>query len=337
MHLLTILPLVCVFFCTANCLLTTHTAFQTGLQPTSRQSSSSQVFSSRQSSSSNRTSSSSQRLSSSQQRSTGSVAVETNEPFLRTGKDTSKYAIHQNSSAPLNTTKFAFKGNSSSPINTTIREDTTAQYLTYNVWTIDSTDGNGNRAIWNYLVSLGVDGSDINVLGLPPGLNDTDAFQLKLSVDQYRSLNASVSTCGLVSRQVEYSLYVKSKKLGNLDFVAQACVTGCEPIFNFIEEPPVETSGLSKRDFTMQFQRPWDQAYLSQPKTSAEGVGASMADINGRYAYDVSSAEGVTIYMVDSVSLSFLTARSLADECFRVLLRTTGYGSCSPYDDDDGF
>ena len=218
MHLLTILPLVCVFFCTANNLLTTHTASQTSPQPTSRQSSRSQVFSSSQSFLSNRTSSSSQRLSTSQKRSTGSVAVETNEPFLRTWKNTSKLAVHKNSSAPLNATsslktgkdttkleaegnnssslnttsslrtakdmtKLASKGNPSSPSNTTLREDTTAQYFMYNVWTIDSTDGNGNQAIWNYLVSLGVDGSDINVLGLPPGLNDTDAFQLELSTE----------------------------------------------------------------------------------------------------------------------------------------------------------
>ena len=87
----------------------------------------------------------------------------------------------------------------------------------------------------------------------------------------------------------------------------------------------------------MQFQRPWDLAYLSQPKMSAEGVGASMADINGRYAYDLTSADGVTIYMVDTVRLSFLTAKSLADAYFRVRTRITWYGSNSSYDDNDVF
>ena len=82
----------------------------------------------------------------------------------------------------------------------------------------------------------------------------------------------------------------------------------------------------------MQFQRPWDLAYLSQPKTSAEGVGASMADINGRYAYDQTSAEGVTIYMVDTVRLSLPTAQSLADGPLRVLTPTMWYGSYSWHD-----
>ena len=323
MHLLTILSLVCVLFCTANGLLTNHTASQNGPQPTSRQLSSRQFFSSSLSSSSNGTSSSSQRLSSSQQRSTGSIAVETDEPFLSTGKDTSKHAIHQIPSGPLNTTKLAFKGNLSSSLNMTLREDTAAQKLLYNVWTVDSTDLDGNQAIWNYLRSLGVNEFDINVLGPPPGLNDVDAFQLELSMDHYKNLIADVSTCGLVSHQVDYSLYVKSKQLKNLDSVAQTCVTGCEPISKFIEEPPVKTSNFSKRDNTVIFGRPWDLAYLSQPKISAEGVGASMAAINGRYAYDKSSAEGVTIYMVDTVRLSFFTDKSLADECFRALIRIT--------------
>lgn len=330
MHLLTILPLVCVFFCTANGLLTTHTASQNGPQPTSRQSSSSQFFSS------NGTSPSSQRLPSSQQRSTGSVAVETDEPFLSTGKDTPKHEIQQNSSGPLNTTKLAFKGNPSSSSNTTLQEDTAAQKFTYNVWTVDSTDSDGNEAIWNYLrSSLGVDGFDIKVIGPSLDLSDVDAFRLELSMDQYKKLNAGVSTCGLISRQVDHSLYMKSKQLRNLDFVAQSCVTGCGPISNFIEEPPVEASGFSKRDET-QFYRPWDLAYLSQPKVFAEGVGASLQDINGRYAYDETSAKNVTIYLLDTVRLSFHDAKSIADECFRAPIRTTWYGSCSPYDEDDG-
>lgn len=86
----------------------------------------------------------------------------------------------------------------------------------------------------------------------------------------------------------------------------------------------------------MQIGRPWDMAYISQPKMTPEGIGASMIDINGRYAYDQSSATGVTIYMVDSVRTSFPTAKSLADECSRALTRTTWYGSDLPYNNDDG-
>ena len=107
--------------------------------------------------------------------------------YLRTGNDT---------------TKLAFNGNSSAPSNATLREDLVAHYLTYNVWTINSTDGNGNQAIWDFLVSLGVDGSDISVLGLPPGLDDTDAFQLRLNVEQYKNFNNGVSISCLFSRIV---------------------------------------------------------------------------------------------------------------------------------------
>ena len=46
------------------------------------------------------------------------------------------------------------------------------------------------------------------------------------------------------------------------------------------------------------------KAYLSQPKMQLEGIGASLAQIDGRYYYDASSAEAVTIYMVDTVRLS---------------------------------
>ena len=373
MHLLVLFPLVCFSFHGANGLIDAYAASQASLQSITQQSSSSRtsssvrLFSSSQPSLSNRTSFSSRQPSSSQQWPTSSVlssnsqqlsstrtyslatgkrssspAEETEEPSGRTGEDTSKYAVHVNSSALLNmtsslktgkdtaklavhinssalsnttsslkagkdTTKLAFR-NSSLPSNATLQEDLIAHYRTYNVWTINSTDGNGNKAIWNFLVSLGVDGSDINVLGLPPGLDDTDAFQLRLNAVQYEDFNAGVSICCLLTRKGMCLRYVQSKKLGNLDFIAEACVTGCEPISSFIDEPSVSSSSFSKRDFTMQFGRPWDQAYLSQPKTSAEGLGASMADINGRYAYDLTSGEGVTIYMLDTVRPSFLTA-----------------------------
>lgn len=68
-----------------------------------------------------------------------------------------------------------------------------------------------------------------------------------------------------------------------------------------------------------------------------DGVGASMADINGRYAFDESSGTGVTVYLIDTVRLSFPAANSLADECFRVLIRTMWYGSHSQYDSDNVF
>ena len=403
MHLVVLFPLVCLSFHGANGLIESYATSQTSLQSITQQPSSSRIsssirlFSSSQPSLSNRTSLSSRQPSSGQQQPTSSVlssnsqqlsstqtyslatgkessllAEETKEPSGRTGEDTSKYAVHVNSSALLNTTsssktgkdtaklavhvnssalsnttsalktgkyttKLALKGNSSLASNATLQEDLTARYFTYNVWTINSTDGIGNKAIWDFLVSLGVDGSDINVLGLPPGLDDTDAFQLRLNVVQYKDFNAGVSICCLSPRKGKCLLYVQSKKLGNLDFIAQACVTGCEPISNFIDEPSGISSSFSKRDFTMQFGRPWDQAYLSQPKTSAAGVGASMADINGRYAYDLTSAEGVTIYMVDTVRSSVLTAKSHANECFRERTRTTRCGSNSSYDDDDSF
>lgn len=66
-----------------------------------------------------------------------------------------------------------------------------------------------------------------------------------------------------------------------------------------------------------------------------DGVGASIADINGRYAFDESSGTGVTVYLIDTVRLSFPAANSLADECFRVLIRTMWYGSHSQYDSDN--
>ena len=45
-----------------------------------------------------------------------------------------------------------------------------------------------------------------------------------------------------------------------------------------------------------------------------KGYGAPLAQINGKYGYDQSSAAGVTIYMLDMVGLSYLTAKSLADD-----------------------
>ena len=233
MHLLARVTFVSLCFCGTNALIDTHTASKS---LSSRSLSSIRLLSSSQPSSSNRTSLSSQRLSSSQQRPTDSVlssnsqqssstqrsslatgketsslAEGTNVPSLRTGEDISKAEAHVNSSVLSNTTsslktvkdttKLAPKGNTSSPSNTTLQEDITAHSSTYNVWTIDSTDANGNKAIWNFLVSLGIDGSDINVLGLPPGLDDTDAFQLRLSPAQYKSLNASVSIYCLTPRE----------------------------------------------------------------------------------------------------------------------------------------
>lgn len=64
----------------------------------------------------------------------------------------------------------------------------------YNIWTIDSENESGNEAIWDSLIGLGVDGSDINILGPPPGLSDVDAFQLNLNTEQYENFKIEVST-----------------------------------------------------------------------------------------------------------------------------------------------
>lgn len=42
-------------------------------------------------------------------------------------------------------------------------------------------------------------------------------------------------------------------------------------------------------------------AYISQPKKYANGVGADMMQVKGRYSWDQTSGAGVTIYMVDTV------------------------------------
>lgn len=229
MHLLAVLPLVCLFFCPANGLLATHTASQASPQSTAQQSSSSRPSSSSRSFMSNRTSLSNQQPSSSQSLSTSFVltsnsqrspstqvsslttgnntswlADDTKLPSLRTGKDNSRFAANGNSSSPLNTTtslrtgkdttKLAAYGNSTSPLNTTLREDFTPRSLTYIVWTLDSEDEDGNEVIWNSFIGLGVDGSNINILGPPPGLSSVDGFELVLNTEQRKELKVEVST-----------------------------------------------------------------------------------------------------------------------------------------------
>ena len=123
----------------------------------------------------------------------GLIDAHVNSSSLKTGTFTSKPALN---------------GNSTSPSHAFFQGNITALHLTYNVWTINSTDEKGNQAIWKFLVSLGVDEANINVLGLPPGLYDTDAFQLKLNSSQYKDFHAGVSTFRLIPRKAERLLYV---------------------------------------------------------------------------------------------------------------------------------
>lgn len=177
MRLLAAFLLGCVFFCGANCFLSTKTASRTSPHSIPQQSNGSGPPSSTQRPSSSRNLSSTSVISSNPQRSsstqvspllfgnsTSSLANYTKKTSLRTGKDTAKLAAYGNSSSPLNKT------------------------LTYNIWTIDSEDPAGNLVIWENLTRHGVDESDIDVLGLPPGLSSMDCFQVVMSTEKYKEI-----------------------------------------------------------------------------------------------------------------------------------------------------
>lgn len=69
-----------------------------------------------------------------------------------------------------------------------------------------------------------------------------------------------------------------------------------------------------------QFSQPEELAYISQPRMEAFGNGADMTKVNGRYKYDETSGTGVTIYMVDTVSIFLFP-------CFASCSLTDGKGA----------
>lgn len=183
------------------------------------------------------------------------------------------------------TGRLAGKENSISLLNPTLRENPISRRLTYNVWTLESEDVAGNELIWNNLLHLRINESDISILGLPPGFSSVDCFQVGVSTEQYKETKIEASARSSVPHTLEYS----QEGQGKIDLIVQACETGCQPISNFIPEPCAtkeDDSNFGKRAFTMQAGRPWEMAYVSQPKMQLEGVGAPLAQINGRYGYD---------------------------------------------------
>ena len=82
--------------------------------------------------------------------------------------------------------------------------------------------------------------------------------------------------------------------------VVPTCVADCETVT--AESETITT--IPKRGLTTFTREEPELSYISQPKMQEDGVGANFADLNEEYVFDDSSGEGVTVYMLDTVSKS---------------------------------
>ena len=107
----------------------------------------------------------------------------------KTSLSSSYLAAVQTASAKYqNSSLLIASGNSSSLANgttLTTHAATTSERTHYDVWTVTSTDVDGNTNIFNQLVALGLSESEIYIVGAAPGLADVNLFQVTLTDEMY--------------------------------------------------------------------------------------------------------------------------------------------------------
>ena len=96
-------------------------------------------------------------------------------------------AVRTTSASPQNSSIAS--GNSSSLANgTTLTSHAAASLLessNYDIWTVTSTDVNGNTDTFNQLIALGLSESEIYIVGAAPGLVDVNLFQVQLTEEMH--------------------------------------------------------------------------------------------------------------------------------------------------------
>ena len=97
-------------------------------------------------------------------------------------------AVQTASAKYQNSSLLIASGNSSSLANgttLTTHAATTPERTHYDVWTVTSTDVDGNTNTFNRLVALGLSESEIYIVGAAPGLADVNLFQVTLTDEMY--------------------------------------------------------------------------------------------------------------------------------------------------------
>ncbi len=93
-------------------------------------------------------------------------------------------AVQTISASSQNSSLLIASGNSSSLANGTTptsQAATISERTLYNIWTVTSTDVNGNTDTFNQHLALGLSESEIYIVGAAPGLADVNIFQVELT------------------------------------------------------------------------------------------------------------------------------------------------------------
>ena len=102
-----------------------------------------------------------------------------------------------NSSYYQNSSLLNANGNSSSLANGTTLTSHAAERTLYDIWTVTSTNVDGNTDTFNELLALGLSESEIYVVGAAPGLADVNLFQVKLTEDMHSNFVPGVGASSL--------------------------------------------------------------------------------------------------------------------------------------------
>ena len=162
------------------------------------------------------------------------------------------------------------------------------------IWTVDSSNAVGNNATLNQLLSLGVDTTDIYIVGASPRLFDVHLFEIDMTAETYSKF---VPGAGIYSSHhivtIPYALQ------DNVNLGVPACTTDCPTdSFDSIGYRPIR-----ERIFLVAYNDvPPERSYISQAKMQVDGVGADLDDLKENYVADRSEGGGVTIYVIDTVS-----------------------------------
>ena len=108
-------------------------------------------------------------------------------------------AVQTKSANYQNSSLLTASGNSSLANGTTLTSHaaTISERTLYNIWTVTSTDVNGNTDTFNQLSALGLSESEIYIVGAAPGLTDVNLFQVELTQETYSNFVPGVGASSL--------------------------------------------------------------------------------------------------------------------------------------------